>query len=113
LTVAALRGDRFAVALIPTTLELTTLGLRAPGEHVNIEVDVVAKYVEKLTSPYVTRFTADNGENKDRLWASQVASRTRTFRRSMSRVSTVLSPIFMPAGRSSWSTTRTVRTRGI
>jgi|SRR5699024_6355834 len=65
LTVAALDGDRFAVALIPTTLELTTLGLRGVGEHVNIEVDVVAKYVEKLTSPYVTRLTADNGENKE------------------------------------------------
>ena len=65
LTIAALRGDRIGVALIPTTLELTTLGVRAPGEHVNIEVDVIAKYVEKLTSPYVTRVTADNGENKE------------------------------------------------
>ncbi|ETA01073.1 riboflavin synthase subunit alpha [Frankia sp. CcI156] len=38
----------FTVSLIPTTLELTTLGRRAPGSLVNIEVDVLAKYVEKL-----------------------------------------------------------------
>ncbi|SNQ50928.1 Riboflavin synthase [Frankia canadensis] len=44
-------GDRpatFTVSLIPTTLDLTTLGRRAPGSLVNIEVDVLAKYVEKL-----------------------------------------------------------------
>lgn len=64
LTVAALDGERFAVALIPTTLESTTLGLRSPGEHVNIEVDVVAKYIEKLTSPYVTELT-DSGASKE------------------------------------------------
>ncbi|WP_261570234.1 riboflavin synthase [Frankia gtarii] len=38
----------FTVSLIPTTLDLTTLGRRAPGSRVNIEVDVLAKYVEKL-----------------------------------------------------------------
>jgi riboflavin synthase len=38
----------FTVSLIPTTLEHTTLGRRAPGSQVNIEVDVLAKYVEKL-----------------------------------------------------------------
>jgi riboflavin synthase len=38
----------FEVSLIPTTLELTTLGRKQPGEMVNLEVDVVAKYVEKL-----------------------------------------------------------------
>ena len=41
------------VALIPTTLELTTLGLREPGDIVNLEVDVLAKYVEKLALPHV------------------------------------------------------------
>jgi riboflavin synthase len=44
-------GDRpatFTVSLIPTTLDLTTLGRRNPGSLVNIEVDVLAKYVEKL-----------------------------------------------------------------
>jgi riboflavin synthase len=48
LTVSALGADWFEVSLIPTTLGLTTLGRRAPGELVNLEVDVLAKYVEKL-----------------------------------------------------------------
>jgi riboflavin synthase len=52
LTVAGLGTDTFTVALIPTTLAHTTLGSRAPGDTVNIEVDVVAKYVEKLTAGY-------------------------------------------------------------
>lgn len=38
----------FTVSLIPTTLKLTTLGLKGPGEAVNLEIDVVAKYVERL-----------------------------------------------------------------
>jgi riboflavin synthase len=38
----------FEVSLIPTTLRETTLGSRAPGEPVNLEVDVIAKYVERL-----------------------------------------------------------------
>lgn len=38
----------FAVSLIPTTLELTTLGIKQPGDTVNLEVDVLAKYVERL-----------------------------------------------------------------
>jgi riboflavin synthase len=41
--------DWFEVSLIPETLKRTTLGLRQPGETVNLEVDVIAKYVEKLT----------------------------------------------------------------
>jgi riboflavin synthase len=48
LTIAALRGDAFEVALIPHTLEVTTLGVVEPGDEVNLEVDVLAKYVEKL-----------------------------------------------------------------
>jgi riboflavin synthase len=48
LTVAALDGDAFSVSLIPTTLKLTTLGSKGVGEPVNLEVDVIAKYVEKL-----------------------------------------------------------------
>jgi riboflavin synthase len=50
LTVAAIEGPEIEIALIPHTLELTTLGLRTVGEKVNLEVDVVAKYVEKLLS---------------------------------------------------------------
>lgn len=48
LTVVAVDGDSLMVSLIPTTLELTTLGRKSPGALVNVEVDVMAKYVEKL-----------------------------------------------------------------
>jgi len=48
LTVSALRDDGFAVSLIPETLARTTLGAVAPGETVNIEVDLLAKHVERL-----------------------------------------------------------------
>jgi riboflavin synthase len=41
-------GASFTVALIPTTLELTTLGRKRIGDQVNVEVDVIAKYVERL-----------------------------------------------------------------
>jgi riboflavin synthase len=48
LTVAGLDAEGFAVALVPHTLAVTTLGDRAPGDRVNIEVDILAKYVERL-----------------------------------------------------------------
>jgi riboflavin synthase len=48
LTVAAVDDAGFAVALIPHTLEATTLGQLEPGDRVNLEADVLAKYVEKL-----------------------------------------------------------------
>jgi len=48
LTVARVDGEGFDVALIPETLARTTLGAAAPGTSVNLEVDVLAKYVEKL-----------------------------------------------------------------
>ncbi|QFG25875.1 riboflavin synthase [Actinomadura sp. WMMB 499] len=48
LTVVEAGTDRFSVALIPTTLALTTLGHKRPGDPVNLEVDVVAKYVERM-----------------------------------------------------------------
>jgi riboflavin synthase len=48
LTVAAVDDEAFEVALIPETLERTTLGGAEPGRPVNLEVDVLAKYVEKL-----------------------------------------------------------------
>jgi riboflavin synthase len=53
LTVAGISADTFSVALIPTTLSHTTLGFRQPGDTVNVEVDVVAKYVERLASGYL------------------------------------------------------------
>jgi riboflavin synthase len=49
LTISGLRDGTFEVALIPHTLEVTTLGALQPGDEVNLEVDVLAKYVEKLT----------------------------------------------------------------
>jgi riboflavin synthase len=48
LTIAGLDGGGFAVALVPHTLAVTTLGAAAPGDEVNLETDVLAKYVEKL-----------------------------------------------------------------
>jgi riboflavin synthase len=51
LTVAALHDDAFEVALIPHTLAATTLSLLEPGQRVNLEVDVLAKYVERLLEP--------------------------------------------------------------
>jgi riboflavin synthase len=50
LTVAEIDSDGFTVSLIPETLERTNLGAAAPGRAVNLEVDVLAKYVEKLVS---------------------------------------------------------------
>jgi riboflavin synthase len=50
LTVSAVGADFFEVGLIPTTLKLTTLGHKGVGDPVNIEVDVIAKYVEKLVA---------------------------------------------------------------
>lgn len=53
LTVVDVTDGSFSVSLIPTTLDLTTLGHRAVGDKVNLEVDVLAKYVERLLA---TRF---------------------------------------------------------
>ena len=52
LTVAALGEDWVEVSLIPETLERTNLGELPPGTRVNVECDVVAKYVERLVSPF-------------------------------------------------------------
>lgn len=48
LTVVSVADGSFTVSLIPTTLELTTLGRKGPGDPVNLEADVVAKYVERM-----------------------------------------------------------------
>jgi riboflavin synthase len=48
LTIAALHQDSFEVALVPHTLAATTLGSLEPGDRVNLEADVLAKYVERL-----------------------------------------------------------------
>jgi riboflavin synthase len=62
LTVAALRGDEIDVALIPHTLEATTLGTIHESDPLNVEVDVVAKYVAKnIESWHVERLMAGGG----------------------------------------------------
>jgi riboflavin synthase len=48
LTVVEVADDWFTISLIPTTLDLTTLGIKQSGDPVNLEVDVIAKYVERL-----------------------------------------------------------------
>jgi riboflavin synthase len=48
LTIVSLDDAGFTVAVIPHTMEVTTLGVRRPGDRVNLEVDMLAKYVERL-----------------------------------------------------------------
>jgi riboflavin synthase len=55
LTIAALEGTTLTIGLIPHTLAETTLGDRVVGDRINLEVDVVAKYVERMMPPQVTR----------------------------------------------------------
>src|SRR5918992_742605 len=55
LTVAGIGPGWFVVALVPHTLEVTTLGERRPGDPVQLEVDVIAKYVERLAAPFTDR----------------------------------------------------------
>ena len=52
LTVVDVLADGFTVAVIPHTAEVTTLGARRPGDRVNLEVDVMAKYAERLLAPF-------------------------------------------------------------
>ena len=61
LTVAGVGEDWFSVSLIPETLERTNLGAAAAGQPVNLEVDVLAKYVEKLASEAVTSALREAG----------------------------------------------------
>ena len=56
LTVVDVTDEEFSVSLIPTTLDLTTLGAKEVGDPVNLEVDVLAKYVERLLA---TRFSQE------------------------------------------------------
>ena len=53
LTVAGLEASSFSIAIIPHTLENTNLKYAQPGDEVNVEFDVLAKYVENLVSPYL------------------------------------------------------------
>ena len=51
LTLVEVDDESFTVSLIPETLARTTLGFKQPGDPVNLEVDVIAKYVERLLAP--------------------------------------------------------------
>ena len=51
LTVAAVEADRFSVSVIPHTADVTALGAKGPGDIVNLETDLIGKYVEKLLRP--------------------------------------------------------------
>ncbi|WP_371614896.1 riboflavin synthase [Streptomyces sp. NBC_00454] len=68
LTVVEAAADWFTISLIPTTLALTTLGIKGAGDPVNLEVDVLAKYVERLlaagVTPLASNVLAAEGESK-------------------------------------------------
>lgn len=68
LTVAARDEASFSVCLIPTTLDLTTFGAVAVGDVVNVEVDVLAKYVEQIMRPRIAALEArlDRGQGEER-----------------------------------------------
>lgn len=55
LTVAEVKPEGFAVWLIPHTVQVTNLGRRKAGDHVNLEFDMLAKYVERIVSPMLER----------------------------------------------------------
>jgi riboflavin synthase len=65
LTVADRRESDFAVAIIPTTYELTTLSAKEVGDPVHVEVDVIAKYVENMLDGYRERIVEDDAEVAD------------------------------------------------
>jgi riboflavin synthase len=67
LTVVETHDNRFTVSLIPETLARTTLGTRQPGDRVNLEVDVIAKHVEKL----LTSANLLNQQSLDKLMKEQ------------------------------------------
>lgn len=52
LTLVGVEAERFSVALIPHTLEQTTLGLRRVGDPINVETDIIGKYLEQLLAPW-------------------------------------------------------------
>ncbi|HEV7646882.1 MAG TPA: riboflavin synthase [Actinophytocola sp.] len=78
LTVVEVTGDEFTVSLIPETLRATTLGVRQPGDRVNLEVDVVAKYVERLALPHLAAARTGSAHNGR---TSEEASRAKRTRR--------------------------------
>ena len=70
LTVAAVTDESFSVGLIPTTLDRTVLGRKQVGDPVNLEADVMAKYVERL----LAGAASDTGEGVEGMWKGGAAS---------------------------------------
>lgn len=62
LTVVDVDESSFSVAVIPHTAEVTTLGSLTPGRRVNLEADVIAKYVERMLSPHLKAGIDQQGE---------------------------------------------------
>lgn len=65
LTVVDVGDEAFTVAVIPHTMAVTTLGVRRPGDGVNLEVDVMAKYAEQLLAGYLPGATTQGGSSDD------------------------------------------------
>ncbi|MBA2694069.1 MAG: riboflavin synthase [Rubrobacter sp.] len=59
LTVVAVRDDSFTVSILPHTREVTNLGSLRVGDFVNLEADVIGKYVEKLAGPHIENFMSE------------------------------------------------------
>jgi len=55
LTIVERSNDAFSIALIPYTRDHTTFGTRRPGDRVNVEIDITAKYLERLAAPYLNQ----------------------------------------------------------
>ena len=112
-------GPWFEVGLIPTTLADTGLGAKSPGGRVNLEVDVLAKYTERLLAFPASAGQQHVGEDAHErresgpaasLAAVDHAAVTRPTARAWIRSRTPSAP-WRPAGRSWWSTTRTAKTK--
>ena len=71
LTVVDVLADGFTVALIPHTAEVTTLGRRGPGDLVNLEVDVMAKYAERLLVGHLHAGDSDETSGPDPIAAEE------------------------------------------
>lgn len=65
LTVVDVGGGGFTVGLVPATLDRTTLGHSRPGDAVNLEVDIVAKYVERYVEKYVRQYLGRDAGNTE------------------------------------------------
>ena len=76
LTIAELANDHFAVAIIPKTWEVTNFSHLQPGDEVNLEADVIAKYVERLlTSRRKPESREVNCENSNLSWRRCICGR--------------------------------------